>query len=746
MRIRSAVQEPAMARVEPQVRSPVPATDKRIRSTAAFGPVKNESDGENGSTTDSGNESSFDSENETATGSAENETKTAPTATFEAPKTASTGETVSFNASESDPGVDDEIGAYVWEINGPDTQDEVITWEPTLEYTFDEPGTTDVVLEVLTEANHRAETTATIEIVDRSPTVIGRLAGTDDEGLSQTVQLREDGEVVAENVTRDDGSFTLSTDESGTYEIVAVNPTLVGNSSEPDSGPADYVDLYAIDTVRFHENDETIDVGTHILPDPHVLETVVVGNQSETAAEDATVTYTHSSNGAIVTFETTTDADGRPIPESDRPLTVAGDVVIEVEPPDDGFVPRTQIETITVDKTTNHTVRLPEVINVSLEAAPDPVPVGENVTVTVANSNRPVESVSWTIGEQERNHTAGRRESPSLEIPITDLKNLTASALVRGTAGTETNVSTTIDVIEPDRTLDIKRPDRIRTHESFVVTAVQTADSDANLPRLETYAWELRDSDETIATKRTNESTAEFTVEALGEYTLAVEARDEFGLTETTTVAVDADVTPSWATNRSSYFELDDVEAPADVAPGGTVPVTVTTTNTGEVPDLVDVTVDTESGDVERTRLELGTGETESVTLEHAAPNATGEYRLVVATEDNRATVPYTVSRNASETATSARSASAASDEPRELELLPVPSVGTDVHIGSKSAGWTILHDAVLTSSVLAILLGFGLVGYAIYTQPDRNRNDRSASPLSVDTADNESKPGEERP
>ncbi|WP_459806925.1 PKD domain-containing protein [Halopiger thermotolerans] len=749
-----------MTQFGPQVQSPTPATPKRIPTVTAFGTVENESGAENESTTgtrnesssnsgnessaDSGNESSSGAENQTATEPDENETEASPTAAFEAPETVDAGETISFNASESDSGGDDEIGFYIWEIDGPDGQDEVITQEPVIEYTFDEPGTTEIVLEVLTEANRRAKTTATVEVVDRSPTVVGRLASTDDEWDAQTVQLREDGEVVAENETRGDGSFTLSPDEPGTYEIVAVDPDLIANRTETDSGGSvDHVDLHALDTVRFEENDETVDVGSIPLPDPHELETVVVGNQSGAAVEGATVTYTHRSNGATVSFETTTDADGRPIPESDRPLTVAGDVVIEVEPPDDGFVPRTQIDTVTVDEATNHTVRLPEAINATLDVTPNPAPVGENVTVTVADSNRPIESVSWTVDDRERNDAVVGRKPRSIEIPITEPENVTASALVRGTGGTETVIATTIAVTEPERSLEIERPDRIRTHEPFTVTAVQIVDGDANLPQLETYAWELRDADVTIATKRTNTSTAEFTVEELGEYTLALEVRDEFGLTETTTTSIEADVTPAWATNRSSYFEIDDVEAPAVVEPGGTVPVTVTTTNTGEVPDLVDVTVDDDAGSVKRTRLELGTGETESVTLEHAAPNATGEYRLVVATEDNRATVPYTVSRNASGATTAAGSEPATSDESRELDLLPVPSVGTDVHVGAKPVGMTVLHDAVLTSSVLAILLGFGLVGYAVYARPDRERTDRSDSLPSADVSDNEPEPGE---
>ncbi|SDR27060.1 PKD domain-containing protein [Natronobacterium texcoconense] len=648
--------------------------------------------------------------------SSENETAVDPTASFDAPSSIEAGTSATFDASSSDPG-DDEIAGYVWRVDEGDGEHMEITSSPTYEYTFEEPGSTEVHLEVITDDDRRDETTETVRVA--VPTVEGTVVHAGDEvGDHDVVQLLDGDEEVATTETGDDGSFTLSPDDPGTYDLVYVDERVLEGDELVRN---DLVDFYAIESVTIEDAETPVDVGTVTLPESNRLHWYVRDSESETGIENATVTYTHSNGGATVSHTTTTGPDGNA-----GLIGIGDEIEVETHGPE-GYHDVESPERVDLDRNERKTVYLDGAITGSFDVDPEPVPIGENASVTLEAETGTAESITWFVdGAQVAT------DNQSIEVSATDPDPIDVSASLEGENDGTTTVTRSIPVDTLDRELRLEVPDRTNTHEPFAATAIHEVEQ-RNVS-VESYNWQLHDeSGERLEITRSSSPTTEFAVESLGDYTVSVVVRDEFDVTKSTNATIEADAIPSWAESGASHVEIGDVEMPLSLEGGSTTSIDVTATNTGDVPDLVDVTAENETSTVDRTTLELGSNETGSVTLEYTPPNRPGNYTLTVSTAHDRVQESYTVTASSNET-DDGQAANATDGDPQELDLLPTPSVGADISAVSVSRDR--LGSVVLGTATTTVLGGFGLLGYVVYTRPKESGVDWLASKREPPKAD----------
>ncbi|EMA37853.1 PKD domain-containing protein [Halobiforma nitratireducens] len=635
----------------------------------------------------------------------ENETAVEPTAVVDAPDSIGVGTTVTLDASDSEP--EDEIESYNWTIHEEDGTYLENTSVPTLEYTFDDPGDKDVFLEVETDEK-RAATSTVVDV--EKPTVTGSVVHHDgDASASDKVALYDGDEAITTAETADDGSFTLPIEEPGTYGLIYRNDDLL--SGESDFDPDGRVDLYAIETITV--DDGSADIGTVTLPEPNDLEIVVVGSESDLPVENATVTYTHEHDGVSASTVVSTGEEGYAPAEEETPIGVVGDIDIEIETPD-GFIEESVSESMTVNRDTQKRIELQERINASLAVEQEPVPVGENVTVTLEENRGTAQTISWTVGGERTTETQNRSIDIVVTGPKIDNETVDIAATVTGVNGKSDDPETSVPVNLPE--LQLNAPERTNAYESFTATA--SYDTKSGEIGVERYDWQLYDENGSVVdSKRPAGSSVAFAVDSVGNYTIDLSVRDESDYTVSANTTVEVDTVPSWVEFGASYVEIEDVSAPSSVETGETVSITVTATNVGEEPDVSEISVANETALLEQRTVELGDGETDTVTLEYTAPDRPGNDTLSISTGDDRASHSYTVVANSSSNATAnGDGENGTADGPQQLDLLPTPAVGAEVSGASMSSDR--LGTVLLGTATTTILGGFGLLGYVVYTRP----------------------------
>jgi hypothetical protein len=656
-------------------------------------------------------------------------TSTRPDAAIDAPTRVDIGTPVTFDASSSNPGSDEEIDKYVGSINV--TNYSTTTTEPTFEHTFSERGIETVALEIVTSEKRRAKAGRTFIVEPPDPTVEGQVVHPDGTAADGSVRLVDGDKRIATNVTDDDGSFTLSGDRYRPYDLVYVDEGV--NSGKALPRPDGRIDLYAIDSVTPREENAVVDVGTVVLPEPHEAE-ATVRTHSRTDVSGAPVTVTHKNGGPTGSIRLATGDDGQIPSSDDRTLELDGSVDFEIKPLSDRFANEPHVESMYVNDDVKRIVTLPEAIRLSLEGASNPVVSGDTVTLAVESTdNKDVEIVTWDVDGRSLNASTDR----AIQFQVTDSGEFVATAEVTTTSGERVTLEKRVTVRRPGFDLAIAPPDRTATHVPFTVTATHGL-TDQN-HSIETYEWTLRDEDGTpVDTATTNSSTADFEVTEVGSYTLELAVTDEFGVTAATSSTIGIETVPSWADAGSSTVEIDGVERPDAVEPAETVPLTVTASNTGTVSDVVDVVLEDGGTVVTREEVAFRAGKTKSISLTHTAPERTGDHAFTVTTEHDRTEVSYTVTEEpdlepvpSRDTENESDAAGSGDDGPQELDLLPTLTVGTD--IAPESLPRDRLRTLFLGVVAITILSGLALVGYAIAVGPSREGLEPASVPRESD-------------
>jgi hypothetical protein len=180
----------------------------------------------------------------------EADSESPPNASVTVPDTATLGETVTVDASDSEG---DDITEYRWDLTGDGAVDRT-TADSTVERGYEAPGTRTVTVTVVDGNGNQDDATGEIEVTDETPPTVEADVpdnGTVGESLTLTASGSSDDHEVADvNWTFGDGAsatgeeVTHTFDEAGSYEVTVTVSDPSGNTAQEtvdvsvDSDPA----------------------------------------------------------------------------------------------------------------------------------------------------------------------------------------------------------------------------------------------------------------------------------------------------------------------------------------------------------------------------------------------------------------------------------------------------------------------------------------------------------------------------
>ncbi|APX96895.1 S8 family serine peptidase [Natronorubrum daqingense] len=392
---------------------------------------------------------------------------------------------VEFDASESTD--NDGIAAYEWTVDGDRLSN---TTDPTIEHTFDEPGTHSVTVTAVDESGNENTTSVPVDVVDTTdPTPALDAPGNvsaDWDASFDASDSTDNHEIDTYTWDFDDGTTTTTTDAvenhsfddvgSHTVNVTAVDPSgniaVVEETIQVHDPPSVSLTEPANDTVT-NESNVTVEYdleNTNVADAAGVEHRVLDANSTDDGADewtDGDFTETGTSNTS--TFAATTgdlddgtyevelrlvDEEGTPLPHENatdsRTVTVdttPPTVTLDVDPADESY-----------DEIGSAN---PASINVN---ATDENLESTTVAITpVDEDTEDTEDTEAAVKKWDRSDATGGEESTAIEWPATDSSdepvdsgNYTITLSATDTAGNENATSETVTVDTDDPTLSFE--------------------------------------------------------------------------------------------------------------------------------------------------------------------------------------------------------------------------------------------------------------------------------------------------
>ncbi|WP_336023536.1 PKD domain-containing protein [Halobellus salinisoli] len=430
------------------------------------------------------------------------------------PSATGVGDTVTLDASATTSVRP--IREYRWDLTGDGTADST-TAEPTLENAFNSPGTYDVSVTVVDEANGTGTANASVS-VGAGGAPAAALNVTDNATVDETVLFDANASTVdeppatyewrvdGETVTTTNGStleYTFESSGERTVEVVVTDA--IGRTGEATAEVAVNEPLSAAlsvpedpvavgEPVTFDAGESTGDVSSFAWS---------FGDGNESTTNESTVEHSYDSAGEYTVSLTVSDAGG-------DTAGATGTVLVEEPSP-----------TAAID-------------------APDEVTAGDTVTVDASDSVAAAGNLTYEW--QVDGETVANGSDPAFEAQFNDSGSYTVSVVVTdGTTRSDT-ASTEVSVAPALTAVIETRPAQPTINESV------TFDASNSTGEIDSYEWTLVDAERSDGNESDNESanrTAEgsavtHTYGASGNYTviLTVTGGDETS-TDSTTISVD---------------------------------------------------------------------------------------------------------------------------------------------------------------------------------------------------------------
>jgi PKD repeat protein/5-hydroxyisourate hydrolase-like protein (transthyretin family) len=420
------------------------------------------------------------------------------------PQSPLTGETVSFDASQSsDP--DGQITSYEWTING-----QTLTGETTTT-TFHEPGTYNATLTVEDNDGLTDTTTQTVHVdqANRAPdasftttpttptvqqTVTFEATSTDPDGDTLTHSWDLDGDGIDE-ATGD--TVTTSYSAAGDYDV-----TLTSSDGTLDDTATQTI------TVVDEPNDAPTAAFTYDPQNPVTDEQVTFDASQSTDPDGQIVDYQWTINGDTRSGETTTYT-----------FTQADTYTVALTVEDDDGATDTTTQTITVGDAN-------QAPNASFTISPDNPITGEFITFTDTSTDEDgmIEANQWELTGPNTDNTYAN--TTSLSLGLDEPGQYTMELLVEdddGATDTATQ-SFTVTEAQPPTAAFTTTPNDPETGQTVTFDASQSTDPDGQIT---SYEWTANGvsigSGETITDTFTNP----------GNYTIGLTVEDNDGLTDT---------------------------------------------------------------------------------------------------------------------------------------------------------------------------------------------------------------------
>lgn len=468
-----------------------------------------------------------------------------PSADFEySPSSPAPGEEVSFTEQASDE--DGEVQEYAWRVDG-----EVVSREPTFQYTFDTTGSYDVELTVWDDdgASDTVTRTVTVESANQAPTAEVSVEPTEPrvgEDVTLTADASDpDGDVV-DIVWRVDGEV-IGSERTTTHTFDEPGDHLVNLTVTDDDGASDSV----VTPVTVTGENE-----------PPAVEFL---RSRERATSGETVTFSVEANdtdGEILSYEWRVDGklvgDG---PSLEYTFEEAGSYRVEVEVTDDDRASTTVGVTVEVDPAAQTSTPTGEINLITRWGYTplDPRP-GQRVTLFANGPVDPRITYQWDVDADGTYEEVGRRTIHAFTEPGPHTVTLAAV----GPDGSRATRSSTITVLKPGSG---KRVDErglslwmspLNPQPGQRVTFV----ANPGVPErdVEVYRWDL-DGDGAIEMRG---RTVTFAFPAAGQFQVAVETVRSNGevASNSVTVTTRNGVIPSESTGPAIWM------TPLDPQPG----------------------------------------------------------------------------------------------------------------------------------------------------------------------------------
>jgi len=552
-----------------------------------------------------------------------------PTAVATAPRSATVGENVTLNATESTDS-DGSIESYEWDVYGNGTTDAT---GQSVEYSYDSAGSYDATVTVTDDdgATDSATVTVTVEDASNSAPTADATANPSTVTVGQTVTLDasnstdsdgaieryewdvdNDSEAEATGVTTD-----YSYDSAGTHDM-----TLIVTDDDGAANSATVSVTVESDTVTLEPNDSpesATDVGTG----------ATYENRSISDRYDVDYYAVDAAAGDTITADISyTQADGNlyaALWDSDRSAVGGSNSFSDNESiehtVDSGGTYYVRVggrETNSYDIDITATVPPSADANASLSTAG----VGETVTFDASgstDSDGAIERYEWDLDDDgvveatgaTTDYSYDRTATYEVTVTVTDDDGKTATDTVTISVEADTQIPT-VDASANQTTAILGTPVSFDGSES--------ADSDGSI---ETYEWEFGDGSTATG------ETVTHTYESVGTYDATLTVVDDAGGANSTTVEITVSDLPS---------------AKTEVYPN--------TMMVGEHFSLHASNSEDPDGEIERYEWDFdgdGTVDATGPITDHAYENAGGYNATLTVTDDNGLTDTATVNVTAEE-------------------------------------------------------------------------------------------------